>query len=244
MASFVVLASCKPNPGPPSETSMPKPASSSSTAIVQTGATVLRTRAEEVAAETITTPAFQALIERMKRAMRAAPGVGLAAPQIGVNKRVIVLEDRAELMGGLTDIERTERERVVLPLRVMVNPVLQFVARDGALADQFDARRPEDTRRFETRTFFEGCLSVAGYAALVERAREVEVKGLDEKGQPFTLRVAGWPARILQHEVDHLDGKLYIDRMDTRTFGTGPQVKQLYGGKPIAEVKKLFDDLK
>jgi peptide deformylase len=88
--------------------------------------------------------------------------------------------------------------------------------------------------------FFEGCLSVAGFAGLVARYREVEVSALDEKGEPVTWRVRGWPARILQHEMDHLNGTLYIDRMVTRSFGTLAQVKALYGGKPIAEVKQLI----
>jgi peptide deformylase len=252
VVAFVLLAACKPSanvdqaPSASSASMPPKAATmptTSSSTIVQTGATVLRTRAREVPPETITTAPFQALIERMKQAMRAAPGVGLAAPQIGVDQRVIVLEDRAELMSGLAEVERTERERTPLPLRVIVNPVLQFVDRQGQLHAQFDARH-EDAKAFETRTFFEGCLSVSGYAALVERAREVQVAGLDEKGNPLSFRVSGWPARILQHEVDHLDGTLYIDRMETRSFGTGPQVKQLYGGKPMSEVRRMLDGLR
>jgi peptide deformylase len=83
-------------------------------------------------------------------------------------------------------------------------------------------------------------LSVKGYVGLVERAREVEVSGVDEHGQPQTWRVKGWPARILQHEVDHLDGTLYVDRMKTRSFATADQAKAMYAGKPIAEVRQLL----
>ncbi len=190
--------------------------------IVQTGDPVLRARAKDVTPEQIATPDFQALIVRMTDAMRKAPGVGLAAPQLGVSLRVLVLEDRAELQASLTPQELEERERKPVPLRVFINPTLTPIGEDRV-------------------TFFEGCLSVAGYAALVERWKEVEVSGLDEKGQPQTWRVRGWPARILQHEVDHLEGTLYIDRMMSRSFGTLPQVKALYGGKPIAEVKPLFE---
>lgn len=189
--------------------------------IVQTGDPVLRARAKEVPVEQIGTPDFQALVARMTEAMRKAPGVGLAAPQLGVSLRVLVLEDPQDFHVSLTAQELAERERVPVPLRVVVNPVLTPVGEERV-------------------TFFEGCLSVAGFAGLVERWREVEVSGLDEKGQPQTWRVQGWPARILQHEVDHLDGTLYIDRMHTRSFGTLPQVKALYGGKPIAEVKQAF----
>jgi peptide deformylase len=191
------------------------------TDITQTGATVLRARAPEVDPAEIPTSEFQALIARMIDAMRKAPGVGLAAPQLGVAKRVFVLEDKEELMATLTPLEREERERVTVPVRVFVNPEVTPVGEEKVM-------------------FFEGCLSVAGFSGMVARYREVEVKALDEKGQPVTWRVRGWPARILQHEMDHLNGTLYVDRMVTRSFGTTPQVKALYGGKPIAEVKRLL----
>lgn len=187
--------------------------------IVQTGAPVLRTPAQDVPVERITTPEFQALISRMVATMRAAPGVGLAAPQIGVPLRVLVMEDREELMATLTAEERAERERLPVPVRVFINPTLTPIGEEQV-------------------TFFEGCLSVAGFAGLVARFHEVEVTGLDEHGQSQTWRVKGWPARILQHEVDHLAGTLYIDRMLTRSFGTLAQVKARFGGKPIAEVQQ------
>lgn len=188
-------------------------------AIVQVGAPVLRGRAAELAPERIASDEIQGLIARMIAAMRAAPGVGLAAPQLGVPLRILVLEDRAELMAKFGPDELRERERIEVPLRVFINPVLRPVGD-------------------ETRTFFEGCLSVQGYTALVERSAEVEVTGLDERGQPHTMHVRGWPARILQHEVDHLDGTLYIDRMHSRSFSTIDQAKALYGGLPIAEIRR------
>ncbi len=191
------------------------------TDITQTGAAVLRARAPEVDAAEIQTPEFQALVARMVDAMRKAPGVGLAAPQLGVSKRVFVVEDREELMASLTPLEREERERVPVPVRVFVNPEVTPVGEEKVM-------------------FFEGCLSVAGFAGMVARYREVEVKALDEKGQPVSWRVRGWPARILQHEMDHLNGTLYVDRMVTRTFGTLPQVKALYSGKSITDVKRLL----
>lgn len=185
--------------------------------IVQTGAKVLREVAQDVPVEHIATEEFQALLAKMVATMRAAPGVGLAAPQIGVPWRVLVLEDPAELMASLTDAERAERERSPVTLRTFINPTLTPVGDEKV-------------------TFFEGCLSVAGFAGLVSRWREVEVRGLDERGQSVTWRVRGWPARILQHEVDHLAGTLYIDRMHTRSFGTLAQVKARFSGKPIAQV--------
>jgi peptide deformylase len=191
----------------------------SSNPIVQTGDAVLRSPAQDVPVARITTPEFQALITRMVSTMRAAPGVGLAAPQIGVPWRVLVLEDREELMAALTPKEREERERLPVPVRVFINPTLTPIGDEKVV-------------------FFEGCLSVAGFAGLVERFHEVEVSGLDENAQPQTWRVKGWPARILQHEVDHLAGTLYIDRMLTRSFGTTAQVKARFAGKPMAQVKQ------
>jgi peptide deformylase len=100
---------------------------------------------------------------------------------------------------------------------VLVNPVLRPVGEQAA-------------------SFFEGCLSVRGYAAVVTRAHEVEVTGLDETGAPVRWQVSGWPARILQHELDHLDGTLYVDRMHTRTLSTPEQVKARFAGRPMADV--------
>lgn len=213
VASSLLLISCAHAPAgvPVSEPTPSNP-------IVQTGAEVLRVRAADVTPEEIQTPAFQALVAQMISAMRAAPGVGLAAPQIGVSKQVLVLEDREALMSSLSELERTERERRPVEVRVFINPTLKPVGEERV-------------------TFFEGCLSVNGFAGLVERWREVEVSGLDEHGQPQTWRVRGWPARILQHEVDHLNGTLYVDRMITRSFGTLPQVKARFGGKPIAAIR-------
>lgn len=193
--------------------------SSSLPPIVQAGAPVLRARAAEVPVEKIATSEIQDLVTTMIAAMRAAPGVGLAAPQIGVPLRVIVLEDRDDLVKNLTADERRERERAPFEPRVFINPVLRLVGDDHAM-------------------FFEGCLSVKGYVGLVERSREVEVTGLDQRGAPTTWHVTGWPARILQHEVDHLDGTLYVDRMKTRSFITMDQAKALYAGKPIAEIRR------
>jgi len=189
--------------------------------IVQAGAPVLRAPAAEVPPELIGTPEFRELTERMIATMRAAPGVGLAAPQIGVPLRLFVLEDREELMATLSAGERRERGREPFDVQIVVNPVLRLVGEARA-------------------TYFEGCLSVEGYAALVERGLEVEVAGLDDTGAPLFIRAQGWKARILQHEHDHLNGTLYVDRMLTRSFATVEQAKALFAGKPIAEVRRIL----
>lgn len=190
--------------------------------IVKSGHPVLRARAADVPEDELRSDDLRKLVRRMVDAMRAAPGVGLAAPQIGVDKRVIVLEDGERLMNKLTPEERAARGRVPFPLTCVVNPVLTIL-------------------KTETATFFEGCLSVPGYMALVERAIAVRVTGTNEKAEPIDWTVEGWPARILQHECDHLDGTLYVDRMVSRSFGTTPQVKARFGGQPIAAALEAFE---
>ncbi len=190
--------------------------------IVQTGEPVLRSCAQEVPLEQIATPEFQALIAKMISTMREASGVGLAAPQIGVPLQILVLEDRDALMSSLSPEELAERERVPVETKVFINPVLTPVGD-------------------ETVTFFEGCLSVSGFAALVERWREVEVTGLDEHAMPHTWRVKGWPARILQHEVDHLNGTLYIDRMKPRSFSAMGHMRKRFAGMSTTQIRDLLD---
>jgi peptide deformylase len=167
--------------------------------IVQTGDPVLRKVAEPVDPSQIGTKEFEQLIDDMIETMRKAPGVGLAAPQIGVSLQLTVIEDREELLETLDEDYVDERKRSVVPLTVLINPTIEPVG---------------DSRV----SFYEGCLSVSGFAAMTERWEGVHVRALDRQGQPIELRWKGWPARILQHEIDHLHGNLYIDRMDTRTF--------------------------
>lgn len=186
-------------------------------AIVKAGHPVLRAGAAPVTAEMFGTKRLRDLASTMTEVMRKAPGVGLAAPQIGVGLSLIVLEDAESLMSRLSAEERRARGRVPFPLTVIANPTL---ATDGA----------------GRASFFEGCLSVPGFMALVERDLSVEVNGLDLKGDPVRVRVSGWPARILQHEVDHLRGTLYIDRMVSRTF-TANEEAQRWISLPSDEVK-------
>ncbi len=169
--------------------------------IVQAGATGLRRRAHEVPASLFGTGALSRLADVMVQVMREAPGVGLAAPQIGVPLRVFVAEDPEERMASLSADSRAVRARTPLALLALVNPKVVAASREEA-------------------TFFEGCLSVRGYGALVARAAAVDVTGVDLQGQPVARRLEGWPARIMQHEMDHLDGTLYVDRMISRSLAS------------------------
>jgi peptide deformylase len=194
---------------------MPKPS------IVQAGNIILRVPAARVDPKKITSNEMRSLVRTMVDVMRTAPGVGLAAPQIGVGLSVIVLEDTEQRMARLSPEHRAERGRTPFPLLVVFNPTLRVL----------------DTER---ATFFEGCLSVQGYMALVDRHLAVEVTGFDAEGNPLQREMRGWGARILQHEVDHLQGMLYIDRMHSRSFCCNEDMAAKWLEMPIADAKRAF----
>ncbi|XBS68873.1 peptide deformylase [Acerihabitans sp. KWT182] len=133
---------------------------------------------------------LQGLVENMVRVMREEKGVGLAAPQLGILRRVIVLEvaQAIERDGELID---------AVPLTVLVNPQI-------APADADD----------EKVWGWEGCLSIPGYRGYVERWRHIAYTAQDADGRPVHGRASGFHARIIQHEVDHLNGILYTDRTE------------------------------
>jgi peptide deformylase len=182
--------------------------------IVQTGAPVLRQKARQLTPDEVRGADVQALIELMRETMRDAPGVGLAAPQIGESLQLAVIEDQ---------VTQPETDRQPVPFHVIVNPVLRL-----------GAGEPVD--------HFEGCLSVEGFHAVVPRARAVTVDALDHRGQPVTIQASGWYARILQHEIDHLNGTLYIDRMRRRTFSNTRNFLAWWQGRPPADVRAAVGD--
>ena len=142
---------------------------------------ILRHKAHKV---TSFGPDFQSLVDDMVETMRQAPGVGLAAPQVGESTRLIVVEFGDE-----------EDEETPPKLFVMANPEITRSSQETILG-------------------VEGCLSVPGIQGEVERLASVTVKGLNRHGRPMTVKAKGWLARIFQHEIDHLDGILFVDRAD------------------------------
>jgi peptide deformylase len=182
--------------------------------IVECGDPVLRRPAEPVRPAELRTRKLRQLIAAMRATMEAAPGVGLAAPQVGVPIQLAVLQDGPERWGQLTEEERRARERNGLEFSVLVNPVL----------------RPLDDG--DRVSFYEGCLSVPGLTGVVARHRAVRVEALDQHGQPVDRVFSGWAARIVQHEVDHLGGRLYLDRVETRSLSTTGNYAQLWAGRP------------
>jgi len=146
---------------------------------------ILRTRAQPV---TKYDAQLQLLIEEMIETMRDAPGVGLAAPQIGQSIKLTVIETLAEIDEDGNEIEDSR------DLYVITNPEIVWTSR-------------------ETVDGIEGCLSIPGYLGEVERYESIRVRAQDRHGKKLKLRLEGWTARIFQHEIDHLNGVLYIDRL-------------------------------
>ena len=144
--------------------------------ILRLGDSLLSSPAQRVAA---VTPDLETLIDDMIETMYAAPGIGLAAPQVGISLRIFVLDIS---MG-----------RDPAALHVMINP--EFVERDGMQLEE------------------EGCLSVPGFVATVARPQHVVVTGLNRQGDEHTIAGSGLLARAIQHEVDHLNGCLFVDRL-------------------------------
>ena len=184
--------------------------------IVQAGEPVLRQTARALTRHEILGDEIQRLIDSMKETMRDAPGVGLAAPQVGLSLQLAVIEDREEVLRDLPTQELAEKDRHPVPFHVIINPQVTLLGNEKV-------------------AFYEGCLSLAGFSAVVPRARTVRVEYLDEKGEHRSVEASGWYARILQHEIDHLDGALYIDRMRSRSFGSVENWNRFWKGKPIGE---------
>ncbi len=185
------------------------------------GEPVLRSRARPLRPEEIVLPSTQELISAMRETMRDAPGVGLAAPQVGLPLQLAVIEDREEYLKDIGREVLAERERKPVAFQVIINPVLTL----------------ESAADVE---FFEGCLSLPGLVALVPRARKVTVEYLDEQGQARVIRASGWHARILQHEIDHLSGALYVDRMRSVSLCSLENFNRHWKGKSVSEVKRLL----
>src|ERR1700744_52172 len=187
--------------------------------IVQAGELVLRGQARPLRPNEIRSREIRELIQQMKETMYAAPGVGLAAPQIGQGIQLAVIEDRPEYIKDWTPEQLAERERQVVPFHVIINPKITLLGEERVEA-------------------FEGCLSLTDMMALTPRARRVRVECLDEKGDAKIIEASGWYARILQHEIDHLGGTMYVDHMYSRTLMTVENFTRNWKDKTLQELKK------
>jgi len=160
--------------------------------VARMGHPVLRQRAQPVSPADITTPAFQKLVDDMFETMDAYEGIGLAAPQVHESVRLVLV--------GIT--EHRGDEEAKMRIVALINPEIRVIGT-------------------ETGEDWEGCLSLPGLRGRVTRPNEIKVSALDRDGGRFELHLEGYPARVTQHETDHLDGILFVDRMtsfETLTF--------------------------
>jgi peptide deformylase len=162
--------------------------------IIQPDNPTLRRKARRV---TTFDSKFQQLVDDMVETMLDAPGVGLAAPQVDVSQRLIVVQ--------LPDDEESREEygKEAGQLYVVANPEIVKTSK-------------------EIVEGVEGCLSIPGFLGLVDRHESVVVTGQDRRGKPMRVKAKGWLARVFQHEIDHLDGRLYID-IATKVWEAGSE---------------------
>src|SRR5260370_1496289 len=158
--------------------------------IVQVGDAFLRSQGRQLSAEEVRSKEIQQLFEWMRHTMYDAPGVGLAAPQVGLPLQLAVIEDKREYMQDIPIETLKELERQPVPFHVIVNPRIT----------SYGSR---------IVTSFEGCLSLHGFVALVPPSSQAIGEWLDPRCVPQTIHASGCPRRILQQEIDHLTAELY-----------------------------------
>ena len=169
--------------------------------IVQLGHPVLRAAALPFEGQ-FDDALLASLVGIMRRTVHAAPGVGLAAPQIGLPLRLAVIEDWRAAHEPPEMLRARKREP--LEFFALLNPEYRALGQ-------------------ELETFYEGCLSMTGFSAVVGRASRVAARWDDPDGSAREAEFSGWQARIIQHETDHLDGTIYIDKAITRSLVTNDQ---------------------
>ncbi|XP_027215858.2 peptide deformylase, mitochondrial isoform X1 [Penaeus vannamei] len=177
----------------------PKPVKPPFLHVCQVGDPVLRSKALPVPPEDIPKPETKQVISQMRQVMKTYDAVGLAAPQIGVPLRIITLEFSPKRKKEFGEEVYAAREMSILPFTVVINPHMEILD-------------------YKKITFPEACESLRGYSAMVPRFKAVKLVGQDQSGEEVELETEGWLARIIQHEMEHLDGKLYIDSMDVKSF--------------------------
>ncbi len=180
---------------------------------------VLRAQARALSKEEIVSPEIQQLIANMKETVYDQ-GVGLAAPQIGESIQLVVVQDREEFLKDIDPAVLEEREREPIAFHVLINPRITY--REGEVA------------------FFEGCLSVPDHAVLRCRSRIVHVTALNEQAEPVHIVAKGWYARILQHEIDHLQGILCVDNVPASCLISWEEY-DYWRTRPIAEARERLN---
>ncbi|MBF0276171.1 MAG: peptide deformylase [SAR324 cluster bacterium] len=178
--------------------------------IAKIGDPVLRQPAREVPEKEIVSEKVQKFIDDLIETKRAAKGAGLAAPQVSVLWKIFVAE---------VDGSTRYSYKPPIPLTVLINPKITFLTEE----------------RFEN---FEGCLSVPDLRGVVERCPEIRVEGLDREGKPIDQVMKGITAGTFQHENDHLNGTIFVDRVkDSKTFCTWEEFKKHHENEFHRQVK-------
>jgi peptide deformylase len=189
--------------------------------IYQAGQPILRQKAKPVSKKALASSETQQLIDSMIETLRDVPGVGLAAPQVGQSLQICIVEDKEKYHKQVPKDVLDEQGRKAISLKVLVNPKLEII-------------------EMQENMYFEGCLSVEGYAGAVSRANKVRVSALDRSGKPISYETTGWHARILQHEIGHLHGELYIDHMLPKSFMSIKNFTDLWRDALQAKIRKSF----
>ncbi len=176
--------------------------------VLRLGHPLLREVARPLAPAEIGSDAMCRLVADMVDTLHDYGGIGLAAPQVGESLRLAIIE----MAGGPSRYG----ELAPMPLTVFVNPVIEVL--DPATAG-----------------CWEGCLSVPGLRGFVERPQHVRVRYLSDRGEPRSLELQGFPATVFQHEFDHLDGRLYVDRLaDPRLLVFEEEYERYHSNAPVA----------
>lgn len=188
--------------------------------IVQVGEKVLRHECKDYTGE-LDPQLLRKLIFAMKVTMRNAPGVGLAATQIGLDYKIAVLEDTSVDENYDPAKNNDEKETKYLSFRTIINPHYEPIGD-------------------ECRDFYEGCLSFNNFYAVRRRYHKIMAFWTDEKGRDRQEELSGWPARIFQHETDHLFGHIYIDKAIIRSICTSKNLVEYEYDSDIPKASKTL----
>lgn len=185
---------------------------------------ILRQKSRKLTKKEIYSHKITSLILEMKDIMRNTPGVGLAAAQIGVSMQLAVIEDPEERLQNMPPQVLKDRGRMPVNFHVIINPrIIQLSGR--------------------TNYFFEGCLSIKNRVRVTPRKEIIQMICLDENAEEKVITARGWYARILQHEIDHLHGKLYIDVSDSRSeMELNEEYKKKWLNATSAEIYQFYMD--
>ncbi|KAL6446214.1 hypothetical protein ACFW04_001082 [Cataglyphis niger] len=167
--------------------------------VCQVGDPVLRGHAMKIEPEVIKLADFQKVITHLINIMRSYEACGMSGPQIGLPWQIFAIEYTEKHVKAIHEVVKKVHEVEIIPMTLFINPELKVIDHTPII-------------------LHEGCESIRGYSAAVPRAYEVEITALNASAEQFTWKGRGWSARIAQHEYDHLQGKLYIDKMDINTF--------------------------